>query len=142
MVTTTSLRGELSSWCWTRSSARCYPDEHERWRLSCSVWNQRYVNYFRRSRELLRARGKALPTLCLHAVSRVLITGGSGFVGRCLSNELTRQGYLVRIAAREHARAAGVTGEIVVTGPVESVVDWSDALREVQVVIHLAARVH
>ena len=70
-----------------------------------------------------------------------LITGASGFVGRSLCAELLRQGYAIRTAVRsEDARIDNVEQAIV--GSIGGGTDWSAALRGVDVVIHLAARVH
>ena len=72
----------------------------------------------------------------------VLVTGANGFVGRALCAELARCGYLVRGAVRESSRAIELPGEVVAVGDLGGDTDWSPALAGVQVVIHLAARVH
>ena len=70
-----------------------------------------------------------------------LVTGASGFVGRSLCAELLRQGYAIRAAVRSgNARIDNVEQAIV--GPIGGGTDWTDALRGVDVVVHLAARVH
>src|SRR5687767_3730753 len=71
----------------------------------------------------------------------VLVTGANGFVGRRLCAELAREGHRVRLAVRDAARAAGLQGEVVAIGAFESAA-WSRAVAGVDVVIHLAARVH
>lgn len=72
---------------------------------------------------------------------RFLVTGANGFVGRSLCAELLRQGYAIRTAVRfENARIDHAEQAIV--GPIGAKTDWTDALRGVDVVIHLAARVH
>ena len=71
----------------------------------------------------------------------VLVTGANGFVGRRLCAELAREGHRVRLGVRDPARAAGLEGEIVAIGALESA-DWSKAVAGVDAVIHLAARVH
>ncbi|MDP1996654.1 MAG: SDR family oxidoreductase [Gallionella sp.] len=72
---------------------------------------------------------------------RFLVTGANGFVGRALCAELLRRGYAIRAAVRsEDARIDNVEQAIV--GPIGSGTDWATALRDVDVVIHLAARVH
>lgn len=72
---------------------------------------------------------------------RFLVTGASGFVGRSLCAELLRRGYAIRAAVRSgNARVDNVEQAIV--GPIGGGTDWSAALRGVDVVIHLAARVH
>jgi nucleoside-diphosphate-sugar epimerase len=72
---------------------------------------------------------------------KFLITGANGFVGKPLCAELLRQGHSVRAALRSASTAvAGV--EVAVIGAIDGATDWADALRDVEVVIHLAARVH
>lgn len=72
---------------------------------------------------------------------KVLVTGAGGFVGRPLCKELFHRGYQVRAAMRTHGQlSAG--GETVIVGAIDAETKWSDALRGVDTVIHLAARVH
>lgn len=72
---------------------------------------------------------------------RILITGANGFVGQSLCVEALRRGLHVKGARRTAGELpAGV--EPVVIGPLDGKTDWSEALRGVDVVIHLAARVH
>lgn len=71
----------------------------------------------------------------------MLVTGAGGFVGRPLCKELFHRGYQVRAAMRSHGQlSAG--GETVIVGTIDAETKWSDALRGVDTVIHLAARVH
>ena len=72
---------------------------------------------------------------------RILITGANGFVGRPLCAELAQRGYQVRAAMRSLGRLSA-TGERVAVGAIDGETDWSAALSGVDVVIHLAARVH
>lgn len=74
-------------------------------------------------------------------MSCVLVTGANGFVGRPLCAELFRQGHVVRAALR----SANVWNDNVaqtVVAAIDDRTDWTDALRGVNVIIHLAARVH
>lgn len=75
---------------------------------------------------------------------RWLITGGTGFVGRALTSCALVQGHDVRLAFRRpHAAADGaVSVEAVAIGSLSLDTDWSAALRNVEKVVHLAARVH
>lgn len=70
-----------------------------------------------------------------------LVTGANGFVGRSLCAELLRQGYAIRAAVRS-GNARVDNAEQAIVGPIGAKTDWTDALRGVDVVIHLAARVH
>ena len=72
---------------------------------------------------------------------KALVTGANGFVGRQVCASLLRQGHTVRAAVRslnwpiENCEVASV-------GSIDDETDWTEALRDVDVVIHLAARVH
>lgn len=72
---------------------------------------------------------------------RILVTGANGFVGFALCEEALRRGLKVRGATRSaYPLPAGV--EQVPTGLIDEKTDWESALQEVDVIIHLAARVH
>jgi nucleoside-diphosphate-sugar epimerase len=75
-------------------------------------------------------------------VSRVLVTGASGFLGRALVAALTGAGYRVRAAVRRRAElfAAGV--EVVVHPDLAETFDWSPLLADVDAVAHLAGIAH
>jgi nucleoside-diphosphate-sugar epimerase len=74
---------------------------------------------------------------------RCLITGGNGFVGRALTSHVLARGYDVRLSLRQPQRADQIAGlEPVVIGSLSSETDWTMALRRVDQVVHLAARVH
>lgn len=74
---------------------------------------------------------------------RVLVTGADGFVGRALCRELYLRGVPFRVAMRSgNASDAPAGGEVVRIADLSADVDWSEALRNVSTVIHLAARVH
>jgi nucleoside-diphosphate-sugar epimerase len=72
---------------------------------------------------------------------RYLITGSNGFVGKALCAELLRQGQSVRAAVRS-TNPSVENVEVATVGSIDGKTEWSDALRGVDVVIHLAARVH
>jgi len=72
---------------------------------------------------------------------RFLVTGANGFVGKPLCAELLRQGHAVRAAVRSSAQLPD-GAEAVAVGNIDGDTDWADALQGMEVVIHLAARVH
>lgn len=74
---------------------------------------------------------------------RCLITGGNGFVGRALISHVLARGCEVRISLRRQPRADQIVGlETVEIDSLSSKTDWTVALRDVDQVVHLAARVH
>lgn len=70
-----------------------------------------------------------------------LITGANGFIGQVLCDELLRQGQSIRAAVRSSNSQIEYI-ESVIVGSIDGETDWTDALRGVDIVIHLAARVH
>lgn len=72
---------------------------------------------------------------------RVLVTGGTGFIGRAVVPVLLERGHSVRIAAkRPDASLSGC--ETALVGDVGPESDWHEALKGMEAVVHLAARVH
>lgn len=72
---------------------------------------------------------------------KLLVTGANGFVGQSLCAAAAARGSSVRGATR---RASPLPGgaENVVVGDIDGFTDWAAALQGVEVVVHLAARVH
>ena len=75
---------------------------------------------------------------------RILVTGATGFVGRALCHELMARGGIVRAAVRkaEGERRLPSECEVAVVGEISDATDWLAAVESVDVVVHLAARVH
>ena len=73
---------------------------------------------------------------------RVLVTGANGFIGSALRTALARHGMAVRGAVRAVNASGASNTPCVVVGGVTEQTDWSAALTDMEVVIHLAARVH
>lgn len=71
----------------------------------------------------------------------VLVTGANGFVGTALCRRLHLDGRTVRAAVRSlgQPREGDETIEV---GDITGETDWTEALKNVQHVVHLAARVH
>jgi len=76
-------------------------------------------------------------------MTKVLITGVNGFVGKTLSDELVIKGFNVNGTVRS-VMSVDFPGAITkfVIKDIDSKTDWQNALESVDVVIHLAARVH
>lgn len=74
----------------------------------------------------------------------VLVTGATGFVGRHLCSRLLAEGWQVRgtLLATEEPSTLVAGVEPVVVAPLGPQTSWSKALEEIDVIIHLAARVH
>jgi UDP-glucose 4-epimerase len=73
-------------------------------------------------------------------MKHALVTGSSGFVGRALVPELQRRGYTIRGAVRQ--RPSLDADDAIEVGDLSASTDWSAALRDIDTVFHLAARVH
>lgn len=75
---------------------------------------------------------------------RVMVTGANGFVGKALCRTLSRKGYIVRGSLRTKDKFAEIPycTEHFAVGEVDANTDWSETLNKVDIVIHLASRVH
>ncbi|HSN22581.1 MAG TPA: SDR family oxidoreductase, partial [Methylomicrobium sp.] len=76
-------------------------------------------------------------------MTKVLITGVNGFVGKSLSDELVIKGFNVNGTVRSVMPVdfPGAMTKFVIKD-IDSKTDWQNALEGIDVVIHLAARVH
>ena len=72
---------------------------------------------------------------------RLLVTGASGFIGQHLCSELAAAGLIVRAAVRKPCEALLQCDQKII-GEIEYCTDWSAAISEIDVVVHLAARTH
>jgi nucleoside-diphosphate-sugar epimerase len=74
----------------------------------------------------------------------VLVTGANGFIGRILCSTLTDKGHAVRGTFRFQEKFIHYrkSMDCVAVGEIGPDTDWTEALRGVDVIIHLAARVH
>jgi len=71
-----------------------------------------------------------------------LVTGASGFVGQALCAELLRREHAVRGTVRGQGSSIPTMVRATVVGDIGADTNWSAALDGVEVVIHLASRVH
>lgn len=76
---------------------------------------------------------------------RILVTGATGFVGRSLCSSLVEKGFQVRASVRSlpaGSESLPSQVELCLVKDIHASTDWKEALNQVDVVIHLAARVH
>jgi UDP-glucose 4-epimerase len=75
-------------------------------------------------------------------MSRILVTGASGFIGRALVAELAAAGHSVRAAMREPADVFPRSVEVVAVSDLTRPVEWRTLLNRVETVVHLAGIAH
>jgi nucleoside-diphosphate-sugar epimerase len=75
-------------------------------------------------------------------VSRVLVTGASGFIGRALVPALVTAGYGVRAAVRRMPAPFAAPVEAATHGDLDAVIDWRPLVAGVDFVVHLAGTAH
>jgi len=71
----------------------------------------------------------------------ILITGATGFVGKAACEHAVHHGLSVKGALRIRGQVPSCIEPLVV-GEINGMTDWGSALRDVNVIVHLAARVH
>jgi UDP-glucose 4-epimerase len=72
---------------------------------------------------------------------RVLVTGATGFVGRALLTRLILDKFIVSAAVRSNFEFIDKV-KVINVGEFSSSIQWDSALLDIDVVIHLASRVH
>lgn len=70
---------------------------------------------------------------------KIAVTGATGFIGSATVSRLVGDGHFVISAAR---RPIASDIPVHVVGDVDSTTDWAAALKDVDCIVHLAARVH
>lgn len=70
-----------------------------------------------------------------------LVTGANGFIGQALCQHLRARGQAVRSAVRDGV-AATPADDCVAVGAIHRATDWTAALQDCEVVVHLAALAH
>ena len=74
---------------------------------------------------------------------KVLVTGASGFIGRCLCAHLTKRGHVVTASIRSsNTPQINKVKRTIVVGDLGPETDWMHALEGQDAIIHLAARAH
>ena len=71
----------------------------------------------------------------------ILVTGANGFVGKALCRRLAIDALHVRSAVRIPTQHSIPINEVAV-GDINAKTDWTAALKDVESIVHLAARVH
>jgi nucleoside-diphosphate-sugar epimerase len=74
--------------------------------------------------------------------THVLVTGSTGFIGRCLTNELVQRGFKVRCAVRNLGANTPHNVKSVVVGDIGPATCWKEAVEGVATVLHLAGKAH
>jgi UDP-N-acetyl-alpha-D-quinovosamine dehydrogenase len=72
----------------------------------------------------------------------ILVTGSTGFVGQAVVDGLLNAAYDIRACSRQYDAISRSGIHSFQTGDLSENIDWHQALQNVNVVIHLAARVH
>ena len=75
-------------------------------------------------------------------MTRVLVTGASGFIGRALVADLAGAGHSVRAAMRQPADVFPRSVEVVAVSDLTRPVEWRALLKGVDTVVHLAGIAH
>lgn len=75
-------------------------------------------------------------------MTRILVTGASGFVGRALVTELANLGHSVRAAMRQPADVFPRTVEVVAVSDLTRPVEWRPLLKGAETVVHVAGIAH
>lgn len=76
-------------------------------------------------------------------MTSILVTGANGFISEALCEEASRRNIDVRGAVRNALITTKVTAiPKIAVGDIDAKTDWSSALKDCDVVIHLAARAH
>ena len=75
-------------------------------------------------------------------MTRILVTGASGFIGRALVADLAAAGHSVRAAMRQPADVFPRPVEVVAVSDLTRPVEWRALLKGVETVVHLAGVTH
>ena len=83
------------------------------------------------------------PKYFLYIMTKILITGATGFVGRALFENLKlKKKYLIHLTTRTNQEELFEGGKAFNIGEIDSSTNWNDALDGVDCIVHCAARAH
>lgn len=77
-------------------------------------------------------------------MTRILVTGGTGFVGREILSRLAQDGFQTTLAVRKppaHVDPGKDSSRLAVVGDISAATDWREALEGCSAVLHLAGQV-
>ncbi|MBT8545249.1 NAD-dependent epimerase/dehydratase family protein [Polynucleobacter paneuropaeus] len=72
----------------------------------------------------------------------VLVTGGSGFLGKAFAESALAKGFKVRVTARRKSNELNNFPDLTIIPNLNSGAEWSSALLGVKTIVHCAAHVH
>ncbi len=75
-------------------------------------------------------------------IASLMVTGASGFIGRALCAELIRRRHPVRAIVRDESKIKDSRRLNIKVADIDAGTNWVTALQNIDVVVHLAARVH
>ena len=73
---------------------------------------------------------------------RLLVTGGSGFVGKALAESALKKGMKVNVSSRKHPKSTHPDMKHFFVNNIDLTKDWKQELNNVQYVVHCAGRAH
>ncbi len=83
------------------------------------------------------------PKYFLYIMTKILITGATGFVGRALFENLKlKKKYLIHLSTRTNQEKLFEGKKTFNVGEIDSNTNWNDALDGVDCIVHCAARAH
>jgi nucleoside-diphosphate-sugar epimerase/GT2 family glycosyltransferase len=101
------------------------------------------VGFTSENTEKSKKTGALRPVALAGTGETILVTGANGFIGNAVCTDLVARAYHVRGVVRRPQRMVSPGQcECLSMEAIDAKTDWSDALKGVDSVVHLAARVH